>query len=204
MTPTGCWHVDPVLHARLERLLHPRGLAPVDWYRGLLRAHAHDHFAADIHASTLAMAHGRNFPVIDDPCGLRMDLRVTQERATGILHVREMHFGRRLVYVNYGYDDGPFDGDDADEIWNRPIVLMRDLTLPDSGCAALAGRRMGEVAETGLEELDERTIEWASVVDRDVSRRLLEDARPYEPVRAALVLRLADAPRVTVDLETPI
>jgi hypothetical protein len=204
MTPEGLWQVDPVLHARLERLLRPRGLGAPDWCYGLLRAHAHEHFAADIHASTVAMAHGRNFPAIDDPCGLRMDLRVTQERATGILHVREMHLGRRLVYVNYGYDEGPFDGDDADEIWNRPIVLVRDLTLPDSGCAALAGRRMGEVAQTGLDELDGRTIEWASVVDRDVSRRLLEDVRPYEPLRAALVVRLADAPRVTVDLATSV
>lgn len=200
MTLEGLWQVDPVLHARLERLLHPRGLGAADWCRGLLRAHDHVHYAADIHASTIAMAHGRNFPAIDDPCGLRMDLRVTQEHATGILHVREMHFGRRLVYVNYGYDDGPSDCDDPDEIWNRPIVLVRDLTLPDSGCAALAGRRMGEVAETGLEELDARTIEWASGVERNVCRRLLMDARPYEPLRAALVLRLADAPRVTVDM----
>ncbi len=199
MTPRTCWQVDPVLHARLERLLRPRGLGALDWCRGLLRAHDHLHYAADIHASTIAMAHGRDFPAVDDPCGLHMDLRVTQEHATGILHVREMHFGRRLVYVNYGYDD-PYDGVDGDGVWNRPIVLVRDLVLPDTGCAALAGHRMGEVAETGLKELDARVIEWASVVDRDVCRRLLDDARPYEPLRGALVLRLADAPRVTVDM----
>lgn len=193
------WHVDPVLHERLSTRLAPLGLAPSDWLRGVLRTHEHENWTRDVHVSTMPMERSRGFTAIDDPCGLRLPLRITMEWSTGIVHVREMPIGPDVDYVAYGFDDyGP--DPDPHGLWDRPVVLVRGASLPDVGCAAMRGLRLGDVVDTGVPRIDDHRIEWASVEPSSTYFRLLHEATAADQPPVGLVLRLTPQSRIDVDV----
>jgi len=191
---SDAWMMDAVLHARLERLLGPRGTTVSDWLGQLIATNAHASWSRDLHASTMGEDASRNFQAVDEPCGLRMPFRVTLEDCTRIVHVRAMPLGQGMTYMNYGPLDD--DEEDADRLWNRPVLACATLALPDTACAALTGRRVCNVAWTGNEVLDGMTIDWAAVEERRVLSRMLS-LGPYGSRTDAggrpLVLRLVPA-----------
>jgi len=192
---SDAWMMDAVLHARLERLLTPRGATVADWLGQLIATNAHASWSRDLHASTMGEDGNRNFQVVDEPCGLRMPFRVTLEDCTRIVHVRALPLGQGMTYMNYGPLDED-DQEDADRLWNRPVLACATLALPDTACAALAGRRVRNVAWTGNEILDDMTIDWAAVEDQRVLSRILSRGKYGSPAgltERPLVLRLVPA-----------
>ena len=192
------WHVDAVLHDRLTRHLAPRGLAVGDWVADALHKGRHGP-GADVDVSTMGMDQGRIFRTIDEPCGVRMPLRLTFERSTRIVHVREMPLGRGVTYVNYGPIEVDHDVDE-NEMWDRPVVLSIGTALPDTACAALADRSCGEIVDTGIETLDRATVAWGRMEASGAYARLISDQSSGGLLPPSLLIRLARIPAVAVEV----
>lgn len=193
------WHVDAVLHDRLGRHLTPRGLTVGDWVADALHKGRHGP-RRDVDVSTMGMDQGRIFRVIDEPCGARIPLRLTFERDTRIVHVREMPLGRGVTYVDYGPIDVDHDVDEH-EMWDRPVLLCVGTVLPDTACAALTGRLCGEIVDTGIATLDRSPVAWGRMERKEVYVRLLREQSAGALLPPALLMRLKRTPKVAVEVE---
>lgn len=194
------WDMDAVLHARLSGMLRMVGLDPDDWLGDLMRLEL-PFDGRMAHISTMGADYSGNYEVIDEPCAVRVPLRATLDHASRQVHVREMPFHPHVTYANYPQDEEEWDRDDGDrnDLWRRPIVMVEGLIIPDGACAALAGRRVGDVVDTGLPALDDAVIAWGAVEPPEIAATVVHGRRASQATGASLILRLTDMPRVQVE-----
>jgi hypothetical protein len=201
MSAPETWSMDAVLHARLATMLRMRDLEPADWMGDILRLEIGRRDETLTHASTMGPDHCGNYEVIDEPCAVRIPLRVTLDHPSRLVHVRELPFHPNVTYANYPHDEEEWLGDEGDEhdLWRRPIVMVEGLVIPDGACAALAGRKVGDIVDTGLVALDEAVIAWGAVEPPAIAAKVLHGRRASQPTPASLILRLEDVARIQVE-----
>lgn len=192
------WSIDAVVHERLAGLTRTAGLTPANWIEAALANGEHEHHRAALHLSTMGSDQSRNFMPIDDPCDVDLDMRISADPADGVIHIREMPIGQGLSYTNYGWHgDGP---DDDVTLWDRPVLLVVGTETPETVCAAMAGRRVGQVVRTGMADLDDAIIEWAAVEPQRRAAKLIH-GRDNPVTTPSLILRLRDVGRIDLRID---
>lgn len=186
-----------MLEERVARMMRIRSLDVADWLDEALRVMDDIDGRKDFHFSTMGPDYCGNYEVIDEPCAVRLPLRITMCGSTRTVHVREMPLHPDVTYANYPCEEHDDEGDEH-HLWLSPIVMAEGLFLPDTACASLAGRRVREVITTGLDALDDAVIAWGAVEAPAVAARVLHGRRASQPTATSLILRLEPMARTVV------